>query len=185
MSNRIKFYLLFGTVVMDFAYAATSPVIQVYFISLVGPGVLAMANILSTALAAVVNATIPVKRIKDWYRRHFVWIVVVDITCFFLISFEGLSVPELRFLGLAVLNAVSSTLWYTVIKDGINHAIDGDALTSWDSVSKSVNLIAALAGSVTAMIFVNMPVEFCIAAQCAANLVMGLSDWQAYKKLRY
>lgn len=185
MPNKLKFYLLFGSTMMSFVYAATSPIIQVHFISLVGPSVLAMANALSTALAAIVNATIPVKRIKDWYRKHFAWIVVIDISCFFLISFECLSVPEIRFLGLAILNAVSSTLWYTVIRDGINHAIDGDALTSWDSISKSVSLGAALNGGIIAMIFVNMSVEFCIVMQCAANLIMGLSDWQAYKKLKY
>lgn len=185
MSSRIKFYLLFGTVIMDFVYAATSPIIQVHFVTLVGPNILAMANILSTGLAAIVNATIPVQRIKDWYRKHFLAIIVIDTICFALISFESVSVPEVRFLGFAVLNAVSSTLWWTIIKDAINHNIEGDELTSWDSIQRSVNLGAALIGSIVAVIFTAMPVEACILAQCIASAIMGMSDWQAYKFLRY
>lgn len=185
MSSRVKFYLLFGTVVMDFVYAATSPIIHIHFVTLVGPSILAIANILSTGLAAIVNATIPVKRIKDWYRKHFLDIIVIDTVCFALISFESVSVPEVRFLGFAVLNAVSSTLWCTIIKDAINHNIEGNELTSWDSIQRSVNLGATLIGSIVAVIFTDMPVEACILAQCIASAIMGMSDWQAYKFLRY
>ncbi len=170
---------------MDLVYATTSPIIQVHFVTLVGPSILAMANILSTGLAAVVNATIPIKSIKDWYRKHFLTIIVIDTICFSLISFESISVPEVRFLGFAILNAVSSTLWYTIIKDSINHAIEGDELTAWDSISRTTNLGAALVGSVIAIFWVAIPVEACIAAQCIASAIMGASDWQAYKILRY
>ena len=185
MSFRTKFYLLFGVVIMDLVYAATSPIIQIHFVTLVGPSILAMANILSTGLAAVVNATIPVKRIKDWYRKHFLAIIVIDTICFALISFECMAIPEVRFIGFAILNAVSSTLWMMIMKDSINHAINGDELTSWDSMQRSINLGAALVGSIIAVIFTTMPVEACILAQCIASAVMGASDWQAYKILRY
>ena len=185
MQTNVKLYLLVGTAVMDFVYAATSPVIQVYFISLISSSVLAMSNILTTALAAGVNASIQSDKLKDFYRRHFFWIICIDITCFALINLEGLAVPEIRFLGLAVLNAVSSTLWFTVISDAINHRIDGDKLTKWNSLSKTVNLTAALLGSIVAIMFVNMSVEVCIAAQCLANLFMGATDWLAYKRIRY
>lgn len=185
MSSKTKFYLLFGTIIMDLVYAATSPIIQVHFVTLVGPGILAMANILSTGLAAVVNATIPVKKIKDWYRAHFLHIIVIDTICFALISFESVSVPEVRFLGFAILNAVSSTLWMMIVKDAVNHAIEGDELTAWDSISRTANLSAALCGSIIAVIFTAIPVEACILAQCIASAIMGVTDWKAYKILRY
>ncbi len=186
MNKTVKLYLLGGTAVMDLVYSATSPVIQVYFISLISSSVLAAANILTTALAAGVNASIQSDKLKDFYRRHFLWIIVIDIVCFALINFEGISVPEVRFLGLAVLNAVSSTLWFTVVTDAINHQIEGDKLTKWNSLSKTVNLTAALIGSVIAIVFTtHIGVEFCIAAQCLANLFMGATDWLAYKRIRY
>jgi hypothetical protein len=133
---------------MDLVYSATSPVIQVYFISLISASVLAAANILTTALAAVVNASIQSNKLKDFYRHHFLWIITIDIICFALVSFEGISIPEVRFLGLAILNAVSSTLWFTVISDAINHQIEGDKLTKWNSLSKTINLTAALEAGV-------------------------------------
>ena len=170
---------------MDFVYAATSPIIHVYFISLISSSVLAMANILTTALAAGVNASIQSDKLKDFYRHHFLWIIAIDVICFALISFEGLSIPEARFLGLAILSAVSSTLWFTVVNDAINHQINGDKLTKWNSLSKTVNLTAALLGSVIAIIFTQVSVEYCIAAQCCANLLMGATDWLAYKRIRY
>lgn len=185
MNKIVKAYLLGGTAVVDFVYSATSPIIHVYFISLISSSVLAMANILTTALAAGVNASIQSDRLKNFYRHHFLWIITIDIICFALVSFEGLAVPEARFLGLAVLNAVSSTLWFTVVNDAINHQIDGDKLTKWNSLSKTVNLTAALIGSVIAIIFTQISVEYCIAAQCIANLVMGTTDWLAYKRIRY
>ena len=185
MNKTVKLYLLGGTAVVDFVYSATSPIIHIYFISLISSSVLAMANILTTALAAGVNASIQSDKLKDFYRHHFLWIITIDIICFALISFEGISIPEVRFLGLAVLNAVSSTLWFTVVNDAINHQIEGDRLTKWNSLSKTVNLTAALAGSVIAIIFTNIGVEYCIAAQCIANLVMGATDWLAYKRIRY
>lgn len=185
MSNRTKFYLLAGTVVMDMVYAATSPVIQIYFMRLISSDILAMANILTTALAAIVNATVSSKKLKDIYRKYFACIIITDVVCFALISFESVVMPEVRFLGLAILNAVSSTIWFAVINDAVNHRIEGDALTKWNSVSKSVNLTAALLGSVIAILFTNMNIEYCIAAQCAASFIMGFTDWKAYKDIRY
>jgi len=185
MPQIVKLYLLGGTAVVDFIYAATSPIIQIYFISLISSNILAMANILTTALAAAVNASVQSDRLKDFYRHHFLWIIAIDVICFALVSFEGLSIPEARFLGLAILNAVSSTLWFTVVNDAVNHQINGDKLTKWNSLSKTVNLTAALLGSVIAIIFTGVSVELCIAAQCSANLVMGVTDWLAYKKIRY
>lgn len=185
MKGRVKLYLLAGTAVVDFVYAATSPVIQIYFFSIIGSSVLAMANILTTALAAAVNASVQSDKLKDFYRHHFLWIIAIDVTCFALISFKGIDIPEVRFLGMAILNAVSSTLWFTVVNDAINHKIEGNKLTKWNSLSKTVNLTAALLGSVIAIIFTGVSVEVCIAAQCCANLFMGGADWLAYKRIRY
>ena len=186
MQTGTKFYLLAGTAFMDLVYAATSPVIQIYFMKLISSEILAAANILSTGLAAVVNATVQSDKLKDFYRYNFLWIVSIDVVCFCLINFESISIPEVRYLGMAILNAISSTLWFTVISDAINHQIDGDALTKWNSLSKTVNLIAALLGSLLAiLVFSNIEVETCILMQCVANLVMGLSDLKAYHKIRY
>ena len=64
---------------MMFAYALTSPVVHIYFMKLVDPQVLAVANMLSVGLAAIVNATVTKDKFLSWYRKHFFWIVTLDI----------------------------------------------------------------------------------------------------------
>lgn len=102
---------------------------------------------------------------------------------FLYISFTGIEYPEIRFLGFAVLNAVSTTLWWTVINDAINHVIDGDTLTDWRAFDKSCSLCGSILGCAIAIIFVDMSVEWCVAAQCAANIFMGATDLKAFNVL--
>ena len=185
MTNKVKFLILSGGALTSFVYCLTSPIIQIYFIKLISAEILAMATILSTGLAAIVNATIQSDKIKDFYRKHFVWIILMDVICFFLIGFEGLAYPEVRFLGMAVLNAISATLWMVVMKDAVNHTIEGGELTKWDSLNKTTDLTSALCGSVLALLFTNINIEYCIGFQCAANAIMGVTDWIAYQNLKY
>ena len=53
---------------VSFMYALTSPVIHIYFIKQIGPNILAVTNMLSVGLAAVVNSTVPNNKIKELYR---------------------------------------------------------------------------------------------------------------------
>jgi len=185
ISKETKLLLLIGTIVVNLSYAMTSPMIHVYFVKLINSNILATANILTTSLAAIVNATIQSNKIKDFYRHHFLCIIIIDVICFGLISFESIQIPELRFLGLAVLNAISNTLWFTIISDAINHRIEGDDLTKWNSLQKTVNLTASLIGGLLAITLSDLNIEFCILIQCIANLFIGIMDWTAYKRIRY
>ena len=185
MTARVKFLILSGGALTSFVYCLTSPIIQIYFMRLINTETLAMATILSTGLAAIVNGTIQSDKIKDFYRKHFIWIILLDIICFSFIAFEGLVFPEVRYLGLAVLNAVSSTLWITVMRDAVNHKLRDGELTKWDSLMKSSDLTSALLGSIAAIIFTNIDIEYCLMAQCIANAIMGATDWTAYQKIKY
>lgn len=184
MDIRIKLLLLSGTMIMDLAYSATSPIIQIHFMRLIDSNILAISNIITTALAAIVNMSVQSDKLKDIYRHNFIYIILIDVICFVLVSFESLNIPEIRFLGLAILNAVSTTLWFVVMNDAINHKINGDDLTKWNSLEKTVNLSAVLFGSLIAVVL-SINVEICILLQCIATGIMGTTDWLAYKKLRY
>lgn len=185
MTNKVKLLILSGGALTSFVYCLTSPIIQIYFIKLISAEILAMATILSTGLAAIVNGTIQSDKIKDFYRKHFLWIILLDVFCFSLIVFEGLTYPEIRYLGLAILNAVSGTLWITVIKDAVNHQLEGNSLTKWNSLTESSDLTSALLGSIAAIFFIDISIEYCVGAQCVANAVMGVTDWLAYQKIKY
>lgn len=173
-----------GQIVMSFIYCATSPTIQIYFFQLVDQRTLSFANLLTCALAAIVNLTVPIQRIKEWYRNHFLYIVTVDVFCFCLISYFSTAHYQIRFIGMAILGAISTNLWCIVMHNAINNVIDGDELTDYHSIEKSCDLTASLIGGIVAMIFIDMHVELCILAQCIANCIFGCTDYISFKRLQ-
>lgn len=184
MTSNEKFWYLIGPVIMAFTYAATYPTTQVYFVSIISPKVLAASNLVGTALSAFVNWTIPQAKMKEWYRNHFLYIVLVDIICFFCFSFYGLECPEIRFIGFSFLNAVSTCLWVMVMRNTANRIIvNGDKRTDFDALNEFSTLIACFCGAATALIFNDVPVEYCITAQCVSNLVMGITDLYSFNML--
>ena len=184
MDKQTKVLLLSGNMIISFVFAVTMPTIQIYFISQIGANVLAVTNMVTVGLGAIVNSTVPNARLKEVYRRNFVGIVVVDIVCFSVISMLGIEFAVIRFIGIATLNAVSTNLWYIIMKNAINRVINGDELTNWDSYSKSLELYASLAGGAIAFFFSEqMNIEICIAAQCLANAIFGFTDINAFKRL--
>ena len=183
MNNRQKNWLLVGPVVFSFALAMTVPVIQIYFMRLINSEVLAISNMLSMGIAAVTNTTVTKKFFLKWYDKHFTLIVITDVIMFFIVSCAGMELAAVRYIGMAIINAVSTTLWICVMQNAINNTIDGEELTIWQSLSKSYELYASLAGGLVILLIGTMDIELAIAIQCLANLFMGLTDLKAKKLL--
>ena len=180
MSNKLKFYLLSGPVLVSFIFALTSPIIQIYFVSRVSTEIFAAANMLSTGLAALVNSSVAVDRIMRWYKKHFYSIVIIDLLCFCIVSFLSTEYVTVRFLGLAILNAVSTNLWCVLMRNAVNNIIKGDSLTKWESFESAWNLGGQFFGAALAIYFIDMPLELCIGLQCIANIIMGTTDYKAW-----
>ena len=179
MNNKQKGWLLIGPVVFSFAMAVTTPVIHVYFMRLIDASVLAIANMISVGIAAITNTTITKEKFLEWYDKHFTLIVLTDVMSFIIVSCAGMEMANMRFIGMAVINAISTTLWICVMQNAINNTINGEELTIWQSLSKSYELYASLAGGVVILILGTIDVEIAIATQCLANLFMGLTDLRA------
>ena len=180
MSNKLKFYLLSGPVLVSFIFALTSPIIQIYFVSRVSTEIFAAANMLSTGLAALVNSSVTVDRIMRWYKKHFYSIVIIDLLCFCIVSFLSTEYITVRFLGLAILNAVSTNLWCVLMRNAVNNIIKGDSLTKWESFESAWNLGGQFFGAALAIYFIDIPLELCIGLQCIANIIMGTTDYKAW-----
>lgn len=184
MTTQEKFWYLIGPVMLSFSFAATYPVIQVYFINLIGPEILAISNILGTSLSIIVNWTIPKKNMKSWYRKHFLLIVISDVVLTCLFTFFGYQYPAIRFLGFSFLNAVSTCLWVMIMRNVVNRIItDGDQRTDFDALVEYVTLSGSLAGAITALIFSDIPVEYCLFFQCISNAIFGLTDIYIFRRL--
>ena len=88
-----------------------------------------------------------------------------------------------RFIGMAIINAISTTLWVCIMRNSINHVINGEELTIWQSLSNSYELYASLVGGLIILVLGTMNIEIAIAIECMANLFMGLTDLRARKLL--
>ena len=183
MSNKLKFYLLIGPVVVSFIFALTSPIIQIYFVSRVATEIFAAANMLSTGLAALVNSSVAVDKIMTWYKKHFYSIVIIDLLCFCTVSFLSTEYVTIRFLGLAILNAVSTNLWFVLMRNAVNNTIKGDNLTKWESFESAWNLGGQFFGATLAIYLNSIPLEMCVGLQCIANVVMGATDYKAWNMI--
>ena len=183
MNNRQKNWLLVGPVVFSFALAMTVPVIQIYFMRLINSEVLAISNMLAMGIAAITNTTVTKKFFLKWYDKHFTLIVITDVIMFFVVSCAGMELAAVRYIGMAIINAVSTTLWMCIMRNSINNVINGEELTIWQSLSKSYELYASLAGGLVILLIGDMHIELAIAIQCTANLFMGLTDLKARKLL--
>ena len=183
MNNRQKNWLLVGPVVFSFALAMTVPVIQIYFMRLINSEVLAISNMLAMGIAAITNTTVTKKFFLKWYDKHFTLIVITDVIMFFVVSCAGMELAAVRYIGMAIINAVSTTLWMCIMRNSINNVINGEELTIWQSLSNSYAMYASLVGGVTILYLGTMDIELAIAIQCVANLFMGLTDLKARKLL--
>ena len=183
MNSKQKRWLLIGPVVSSFVVAMTSPVIQIYFMRLIDSTVLAISNMLAVGIMAVVNTSITKENFLRWYDKHFTFIVVTDVLSFMVVSCAGMEMATARFIGMALINAISTTLWVCVMRNSINHIINGEELTIWQSLSNSYELYASLAGGLIILVLGTMNIEIAIAIECTANLFMGLTDLKARKLL--
>lgn len=183
MNSKQRRWLLVGPVVFSFAMAVTTPVVHVYFMRLIDASVLAVANMLAVGIAAMTNTTVTKEKFLEWYDKHFTFIIVTDILLFVVVSYAGMEMAAMRFIGMAVINAISTTLWVCVMQNAINNTIEGQNLTIWQSLAKSYELYASLAGGLAILLIGDIHIEVAIAIQCVANLVMGLTDLKARKLL--
>ena len=183
MNSKQKGWLLVGPVIFSFAMAMTTPVIRVYFIRFVNSDILAISDMLAVGIAAITNTTITKEKFLEWYDKHFTFIVATDVMFFIIVSCAGMEMAAMRYIGMAVINAISTTLWVCVMQNAINNTIRGQDLTIWQSLARSYELYGSLAGGLAILLIGDMNIELAIAIQCIANLFMGLTDLKARKLL--
>ena len=183
MNSQQKRWLLVGPVIFSFAMAMTTPVIRVYFIRRVNSDILAISDMLAVGIAAVTNTSITKEKFLEWYDKHFKFIVTIDVLFFIIVSCAGMEMAAMRYIGMAVINAISTTLWVCVMQNAINNTIEGKDLTIWQSLANSYEMYASLAGGLVVLLIGDMGIEVAIAIQCVANLIMGLTDLRARKLL--
>ena len=184
MTKQIKFLLLIGTSLMAFSFGLTSPIVEIFFMKLISPKILAVSNVLGIGLAAIIQSSIPSTKCKAFYRRNTYKIISIVIILFISVSVCSMEYAEVRFLGFAVLNALTTSLWAVLVMDAVNHKIKGDELTNWNATLASGKLYASLIGCVFAIFIADyIPIEPTIGLQCVSITIYGICDMLAIKKM--
>ena len=185
MDKKEKLLIFFGGGLMSLVFSATSPTIHFYFVSAVSSRTLAIADIVMTVVAAMVNMSIPSDKMKRYYRQHFTGIVMVDILSFFIITFISMDYPDIRMIALGFFRATTITLWTMIMNNAIRRLVSGDNLTTLDAQKASIELWCSVVGGVIAIFFSEIiPVEIAILIQAITNMIMGITDLIAFSSLK-
>lgn len=173
--------MIISGAIFSFAISLTSPTVHLYFMQHVSPQVYATAGMLETGLAAIMASIMSREKIRHKMRRIYGAILLLDAVGYAVISFISTENPTVRFLGLAVLSAITINIWLTLMVDAINGVLAGTELTNYQTLSRSWQLWATVAGSGTAIIITGiLTLETAIWIQCAGNALMAGCDYKGF-----
>lgn len=186
MNNNLKYSMIFGSALINFAFGFTNPTMVIYFTSRVDQSIYALANMMTLGLSALINNSINIDRIMNLYKKYFAYIVIADLVGSGFVYCFAIDHVAFRYIAFAVLNAITSNLWNIVMNNAINNTIGGDVLTKFNSSMSAWNNWASMIGVFLAFVLVNnmLSLNHCLVLQWLAILTMGLIDMRAYRKLR-
>lgn len=184
MEKNLKYLLVFGTTTLSFIYGLTAPTILIYFTSRVSTEVLAFSNMLSLSVAAAIHNSVNYDKVLQFYRNHFVYIVIIDVIMTFTLYLFSIDFIELRYIGIGLVEAIVANLWKIIMINAINRVISADELTKFNSFSKAYELWAKVLGAGLVLVLDGgFDITTCIVLQGIVHILMGSIDIFVYKKL--
>lgn len=187
MNDKIKNLLIYGEVMASFTMTLSSPLIHLYFMKLVPSVVYTASNLITLIVAAIVQTLLKDHSRREVFKKFFMVVVVVDIVAFIGISTLGVSHVSVRFLGLALLNSITTGIWSSVMLSLVNDHISSTELTDFEIKKNSYRLWAGTFGSIGAMLLAYLSfsyIEVLIGIQCVGCSIMAIFDSKAYYALR-
>ena len=183
MDNKTKYSMVLSSGLLMFIFGLTNPTMIIYFASRVSPDVLAIANMASTGLAAIINSSVKADKILKLYKKYFSYIVAFDISATCIVYIYSIDHVAVRYIGMGLISAFSTTLWGLVLKNAVNHHLKGDALTKFDAFNMSFNLGGSMLGAGLAIFVTDIEITTCLVIQAIGLTILGLVDTHNYKKL--
>lgn len=183
MDNKTKYSMVLAGALVTFIFGLTSPTIIIYFASRVSPEVLAIANMTSTGLAALVNSSVKADKILELYKKYFSYIVTFDVVATYVVYACSIDYVAIRYIGMGLISAFSTTLWTLMLKNAVNQHLRGDNLTRFDAFNSSCSLAGSMLGAGLAIFVTNIEITTCLIIQAGGMTILGLVDTHNYKKL--
>ena len=110
MSNTIKWLMIISQAVTNLIFGFTTPVVHVYFMSLVGPNIYSLANFIEAGLAAVVNSLLSNQTYRHYFKQFALYFLALDSILYVIIIFLSIDYINVRFIGLAIINSLLNNI---------------------------------------------------------------------------
>ena len=145
----------------------------------VSQNTLALANLISIGLAALVSgllskdgAVVPLR------RKYFAVFLAVDAFAYGAVSYLGLYVDvSYRFIGMAIAEALFTSVTFIIMRDALNLVLSGSKLTAYQN---HLGMLDSLTGftalSVFMLVDIEMSIEFALEFQFVALCVSAVTE---------
>ena len=183
MDNKTKYSMVMSGALVTFIFGLTNPSMVIYFASRVSPEVLAIASMSSTGLAALINSSVKSDKVLELYKKYFSYIVSFDVLATYVVYACSIDYVAIRYIGMGLISAFSTTLWSLILKNAVNQHLKGDGLTKFDAFNTSCSLGGSMLGAGLAIFITNIEITTCLIIQAAGMTILGLVDTHNYKKL--
>ena len=183
MDNKTKYSMVICGALETFIFGLTNPTMVIYFASRVSPEVLAIASMSSTGLAALINSSVKSDKVLELYKKYFSYIVTFDVLATYVVYACSIDYVAIRYIGMGLISAFSTTLWALMLNNAVNHHLRGDGLTKFDAFKTSCCLGGSMLGAGLAIFVTDIEITTCLVIQAIGLTISGLVDTHNYKKL--
>lgn len=158
MSDTIKWLMIVSQAISNLIFGFTTPVVHVYFMSLVGPNIYSLANFIEAGLAAVVNSLLSNQKYRHYFKQFALYFLALD--------------------------SILNNIWFIMLSDVLNKNISGDELTDFKVLQRSWMLWGSLIGSgIGVWINNSISIEFALILQAISTVLIAICDGYSFKKL--
>ena len=184
MSNTIKWLMIVSQDISNLIFGFTTPVVYVYFMSLVSPNIYSLFNFIKAGLAAIVNSLLSNQIYRHCFKQFALYFLALDSILYVIIIFLGIEYINVRFIGLAIINSLLNNIWFIMLSDVLNKNISGDELTNFKVLQRSWMLWGSLIGSgIGVWINNSISIEFALILQAISTVLIAICDGYSFKKL--
>lgn len=146
LNFQMKLLFYYVPLASGIGMACSGPVIKTFMYANVSPEIVSLANVINVALTILINGTIHSPKTMEFFRKEFTWLAITHTTCFTVVSLMGEGWPEVRFIGFAILEAITWNLYMLIFRQSMNRVWNGDELTKLQFDTKTWSLVGALIG---------------------------------------
>lgn len=150
--------------------AVTRPAIRIYFMSHVSQSTLALSNMISIGLAVIVSGLLSKEgNVVPLRRKYFVVFMAIDTIAYGVLSYLGVAIDvRIRFIGMAIVEALSTGVSVIIVRDALNLVLSGTKLTAFQN---QIGMFDSMAGFAALSVFMLVNIDMSVEIALTMNVV--------------